>query len=86
MTSPPGDDARIYKVREVFVPGGRPAVTYVPRGERHLEDEIADYLDARHKVLSVSGPTKTGKTVLLKSQIPRRSSTDLAIGRGDLEH
>lgn len=45
-------------------------MTYVPRGDRHLEDEILDYLDARHKILSVSGPTKTGKTVLLKSQIP----------------
>jgi hypothetical protein len=58
-----------YKVREVFVPGGRPTITYVPRGDLHLEKEVADYLDSRHKILSVSGPTKTGKTVLLKSQV-----------------
>ncbi|WP_157084362.1 hypothetical protein [Millisia brevis] len=61
---------RVYKVREVFVPGGRPTVTYIPRGDNRLEAKIEDYLDTRHKILSVSGPTKTGKTVLLKSQIP----------------
>lgn len=35
----------------------------------HLESEVAAYLDSRHKVLSVSGPTKTGKTVLLRSEV-----------------
>ncbi|ORL42940.1 hypothetical protein A6F59_02630 [Prescottella equi] len=34
-----------------------------------LESEVLAYLDTRHKVLSVSGPTKTGKTVLLKNQV-----------------
>ena len=34
-----------------------------------LENEVASYLDSRHKILSVSGPTKTGKTVLLRSQV-----------------
>jgi len=34
-----------------------------------LEDEVAAYLSNRHKILSVSGPTKTGKTVLLRSQV-----------------
>src|SRR6516164_10107274 len=58
-----------YKVRQVFVPGGRPTITYVPRGSLGLENEVADYLVSRHKILSVSGPTKTGKTVLLRSQV-----------------
>lgn len=53
----------------VFVPGGRPTVTYVPRSETRLESRLKEYLDERHKVLSVSGPTKTGKTVLLKATI-----------------
>jgi len=55
------------KVTKVFVPGGKPTITYVPRAARNLESRLAGYLDARHKVLSISGPTKTGKTVLLKS-------------------
>lgn len=58
------------RVGKVFVPGGRPTVTYVPRTDLELEEKVADYLDERHKVLSVSGPTKTGKTVLLKSAVP----------------
>ncbi|MBM4607269.1 hypothetical protein GS575_33015 [Rhodococcus hoagii] len=63
------DSRPIYKVRQVFVPGGRPTITYVPRGDMRLESEVLAYLDTRHKVLSVSGPTKTGKTVLLKNQV-----------------
>lgn len=64
MTSEP------LRVGKVFVPGGRPTITYVPRSELNLEDRVRDYLDERHKVLSVSGPTKTGKTVLLRSAVP----------------
>lgn len=51
------------------MPGGRPTITYVPRGDLRLESEVGDYLDSRHKILSVSGPTKTGKTVLLTNQV-----------------
>ena len=57
-------------VGEVFVPGGLPSVTYNPREELQLEERVADYLDERHKVLSLSGPTKSGKTVLLKTVVP----------------
>lgn len=61
-------EQRPLRVAEVFVPGGRPTVTYVPRGELQLEDHLEAYLEERYKVLSVSGPTKTGKTVLLRSK------------------
>jgi len=54
-------------VGKVFVPGGLPTVTYNPRSELKLEQRVRDYLDERHRILSVSGPTKTGKTVLLRS-------------------
>ena len=50
------------RVGQVFVPGGRPTVTYVPRDELQPERRLDDYLAERHKVLSVSGPTKTAKT------------------------
>jgi len=53
----------------VFVAGGLPTVTYNPRADLRLEDRLRDYLDERHKILSVSGPTKSGKTVLLRSVI-----------------
>jgi hypothetical protein len=52
---------------EVFVPGGLPTVTYNPRTALRLEERARDYLDERHRILSLSGPTKSGKTVLLRS-------------------
>jgi CBS domain-containing protein len=51
---------------QVFVPGGLPSVTYNPRESLRLEEQVRDYLGERHKILSLSGPTKSGKTVLLK--------------------
>lgn len=58
-----------YRADRVFVPGGRPTITYVPRTDLDLERRIDAYLSERHKILSVSGPTKTGKTVLLKQRV-----------------
>lgn len=58
------------RVGEVFVPGGLPRVTYNPRESQQLEQRLRDYLDERHKVLSLSGPTKSGKTVLLRKVLP----------------
>lgn len=52
---------------DVFTPGGLPDTTYVPREHLNLEDHLEDWLEGRHKpLLSVSGPTKSGKTVLIK--------------------
>lgn len=61
------------KVGEVFVPGGLPSITYNPRADLRLEEQVQDYLDERHKILSLSGPTKCGKTVLLKRIVPEES-------------
>jgi hypothetical protein len=58
------------KVGDVFVPGGYPEITYVPRDELKLETQLNDYVNERFKVLSLSGPTKSGKTVLVKRVVP----------------
>lgn len=58
-------------VREVFVPGGFPEHSYIARDSRALEERVADYLDERYRILSVSGPTKAGKTVLLRANVER---------------
>lgn len=60
-----------YKVGDVFVAGGEPTVTYIERESDALEKPIRAYLAAGHKVLVVSGPTKSGKTVLLRRVLPR---------------
>lgn len=58
--------------KNVFVAGSTPRITYNPRGERHLEPEVRAYLDQGFgRALSVSGPTKSGKTVLVERALPR---------------
>jgi hypothetical protein len=58
--------------KDVFVAGAQPVVTYNPRDERHLEQELAMYLDqGPGRALTVYGPTKSGKTVLVERQLPR---------------
>lgn len=58
------------RVHEVFVTGGLPSYTYNPRQRLRLEDKVREYLAARHQILSVLGPTKYGKTVLVRKIIP----------------
>lgn len=53
-------------IGRVFVPGGMPELTYVPRTERDLERRLAEVEDNLCKLVVVTGPTKTGKTVLVK--------------------
>jgi hypothetical protein len=59
---------------DVFIAGGFPKITYISRDEYQLESTIVDYLDARHKLLSISGSTKSGKTVLVVKILPKQSS------------
>lgn len=54
------------KTGDVFVPGKAPTYTYNPRDELQLEERLRDYLEDGGSVLALVGPTKTGKSVLLK--------------------
>lgn len=60
--------------RNVFVAGGTPDITYNPRDARRLEAEISSFLHQSGKALSVSGPTKSGKTVLIQRLLPERQA------------
>jgi hypothetical protein len=71
---------RSYQRREVFVVGGQPTVTYNPRPGRGVDQRVRDYLDERHRILFITGPTKSGKTVLVRSVVPDA----LKISGGDL--
>jgi hypothetical protein len=51
---------------EVFVAGGQPTITYVHREEEHIERSFARAVATPNQIVSLSGPTKTGKTVLCK--------------------
>ncbi len=56
-------------VFEVFTPTDQPTFTYVDRNGDKLEQTVRDYLSAKNAIVSISGPSKTGKTVLLRKVI-----------------
>ncbi|GAB2850369.1 hypothetical protein GCM10027024_27740 [Microbacterium insulae] len=51
------------------MPGRNPQYTYNPRSDRELEERLRLYLDDGGAILTLVGPTKTGKTVLLREVI-----------------
>ncbi|MEY2518631.1 MAG: hypothetical protein QOF24_390 [Verrucomicrobiota bacterium] len=53
-------------VSEVFLAGGLPKYTYVPRTSRKLEERLGHAKDNLCKIATVTGATKSGKTVLVK--------------------
>ncbi|TIQ61995.1 MAG: hypothetical protein E5X41_30580 [Mesorhizobium sp.] len=63
------------KVQQVFTPNDTPTVTYVDRSEHKLEQTLRDYCATPNIVVSLSGPSKSGKTVLIKKVV----SEDLLI-------
>lgn len=57
---------------EVFVAGGQPTITYVERAADHVERTFARAIATPNQIVSLSGPTKTGKTVLCKKSLGDR--------------
>jgi hypothetical protein len=59
------------KATEVFVPGAYPQHTYVMRKAEGLEESLRDSLSTAGQVVSLSGPSKSGKTVLVERVVGR---------------
>jgi hypothetical protein len=51
---------------EVFVPSDFPTLTYVEREDEKLERRVRDAIDTPRSPISISGPSKTGKTALIR--------------------
>lgn len=66
---------------EVFTAGGQPTVTYVERQEKQVATKIDKYLLTGRTILSVTGPSKSGKTVLCQRKIPDGIRIDVAGGQ-----
>jgi hypothetical protein len=56
----------------VFVAGGQPSITYVQREELQIERKLARALAAPNHIVSLAGPTKSGKTVLCRRLLEDR--------------
>ena len=57
---------------QVFVPGGEPTVTYVKREQSNIERELARAIATPNQIVSLAGPTKSGKTVLCRKVLGSR--------------
>jgi hypothetical protein len=62
------------RTSEVFVPGGLPQYTYVSRAARNLEERLAAARDNLCKLVTLTGTTKSGKTVLASRVFPKDGS------------
>jgi hypothetical protein len=58
------------RYQDIFVPGGFPRHTYNPRVELQLEQRLAEVKDNLCKLVTVTGQTKSGKTVLARKILP----------------
>jgi len=58
------------KYQEVFVPGGFPKYTYNPRAALKLEERLGEVKENLCKLVTVTGNTKSGKTVLTRRVLP----------------
>ena len=63
------------KYQDIFVPGGFPKHTYNPREELQLERKLSEAKDNLCKLVTVTGQTKSGKTVLAKRVFPSGHAT-----------
>ncbi len=62
------------RYQDIFVPGGFPRHTYNPRVELQLEQKLAESKDNLCKLVTVTGQTKSGKTVLARRIFPSEES------------
>ncbi|WP_155888768.1 hypothetical protein [Inquilinus limosus] len=59
------------KLEDVFTPGGQPSVTYVNRAHLGIESKLKKAISLPNTIVSLTGPTKSGKTVLCKSVLEK---------------
>lgn len=57
------------RVQEVFTPGAFPTHTYVSREEHRFEETLRDGLATPGQLISISGPSKSGKTVFVEKVV-----------------
>lgn len=63
------------RLRDVFTPGGQPSVTYVSRDHLKLEQRVKEALARGFAINVVTGPTKSGKTVLCNHVLTQQGET-----------
>jgi hypothetical protein len=63
----------VRKATDVFTPNDVPTITYVERATHKLEDRLSDAMAIPKMIISLSGPSKSGKTVLVNKVFEREN-------------
>ena len=58
-----------FEISQIFTPNDTPTVTYVGRDDLGLEERLRTAVKLPNMVVSVSGPSKSGKTVLIRKVV-----------------
>ena len=61
-----------YALEQVFVAGGLPTLTYVSRDHLQLERKLKRAIAQPHSFASITGASKSGKTVLCRNVLDGR--------------
>lgn len=61
------------KVTEVFTPGAFPNYTYVKRETKGYETQLRNAMNVVGQVISLAGPSKSGKTVLVEQVVGKEN-------------
>jgi hypothetical protein len=59
------------RATDVFTPGAFPTHTYVERSQEKIEESLRDAINTPGQIVSLSGPSKSGKTVLVERVVGR---------------
>lgn len=62
------------RYQDIFVPGGFPRHTYNPRTELQLESRLSEVKENLCKLVTITGQTKSGKTVLTRRVLPQEDA------------
>jgi hypothetical protein len=73
------------KATEVFVPGSYPQHTYVERAGQRLEQSLHEALGTPGQVVSLAGPSKSGKIVPVEGRGFALTGGTFRLSRGTIE-
>jgi hypothetical protein len=72
------------RASQVFVPGGMPKLTYVERSEGEVHGKLESVKDNLCKLVTLTGQTKSGKTVITRMVFPALDDNVIWIDGGSI--
>ena len=78
-----GNGEKLPSRDSVFTAAGQPSITYVDRAHLQIEGKVAAAIKAPNQIVSLAGPSKSGKTVLCRKVLSNDQYVWLEAGQID---